>query len=70
MEGLTCRKEKSLPCSIMVISRLPITISQPVYIFLVRLYWISEFPIVLRMFWVPVQTTTTAGKNAPGLISV
>lgn len=70
MEALTCRKEKSLPCSIMVISRLPITISQPVYIFLVRLYWISKFPVVLRMFRVPVQTTAAAGKNVSWLISV
>lgn len=28
LESLTCRKEKSLLWSIMVISRLPITISQ------------------------------------------
>lgn len=66
---LTCRKEKSLLCSIMVISRLPMTISQPVYSFLVRLYWTSEFPMVLRMFWVPLQTTTAADKNALQLIS-
>lgn len=53
----------------MVISRLPITISQPVYIFLVRLYWISDSPVVLRKFWVPVQTATATVKNVLGLIS-
>lgn len=53
----------------MVISRLPITISQPVYIFLVRLYWISEFPVVLRTFCVPVQTATATVKNVLWLMS-
>lgn len=62
-QKLTFRKEKSLVCSIMVISRLPITISQPVYISFIRLYWMSEFPVVLRTFLVPVQTTTGKEKK-------
>lgn len=54
----------------MAISRLPMTISQPVYIFLVRLYMISESPVVLRKFCVPVQTATETVKNVLGLMSV
>lgn len=68
--NLTWRKEKSLVCSIMVISRLPITISQPLYMTFIRLYWISEFPVVLRTFWVPEQMTTGKVKNSFLLMSV
>lgn len=62
-QSFTCRKEKSLVCSIMEISRFPITISQPVYLSFIRLNWFSADPVVLRLFWVPSQKVTVGIKQ-------
>lgn len=48
----------------MVISRLPITMSQLLYLVFIKLYWISEFPVVLRKFLVPSQTVTVKSKGS------
>ena len=61
--ALTCRKEKFLDGSIIMISRLPMTISQPVYISLMSLYCMSELPVMLRAFLVPEQTVTRGRRK-------
>jgi hypothetical protein len=61
--GPTLRKERLRLRSMLVISRLPMTISQPVYISLMSLYCMSELPVMLRAFLVPEQTVTRGRRK-------
>lgn len=54
----TCRKLKLRCSSMSVISRLPMRISQPLYMSIMILYCTSGLMLALREFWVPEHTDT------------